>query len=554
MKTIGRARLAMGTALAALMLAAPALAQGLSGTVGSPDEAKMEGVLVTARKAGSTISTTVVTDATGKYNFPADRLGPGDYAISIRAVGYQLPRAAAAKVAEGQPGTLDLQLVKTKNIAAQLSNAEWIISMPGDDKDKAFLDDCAGCHTLQRIVNSTYEAEDFRDNIFKRMGLYSPGSMPTKPQPLLPGPRGERPRVSPRIAQKASEILANANLSQSPTRTYDLKTLPRPKGRATKVIITEYDLPRKDWEPHDVIVDREGMVWFSDFGDQFIGRLDPKSGQVETIELPMMKNDGSPKGGLEISEAPNGDIWQSGMYQGGIYRWERATGKVHAYKIPEKWQTASTQESMVSPQHSDVDGYVWTNDQQDHSLLRLNVKTGEFEQMGVTKDASGKPIPGYGMPTDLNNRPFLLEFSGTRIGWFNPETKIAEVFATPFQGSRPRRGRVDGEGRLWFAEYAGNGIAMFDPKTKSIKEWKLPIPWSQPYDVVATKDGREAWTGSMLTDYVSRLNPATGEVVDYLLPRNTNIRRVFVEEKGQKTALWVGSNHGASVVKVEPLD
>ena len=58
----------------------------------------------------------------------------------------------------------------------------------------------------------------------------------------------------------------------------------------------------------------------------------------------------------------------------------------------------------------------------------------------------------------------------------------------------------------------------------------------------------------MNTDLVSRLNTANGEVVDYLLPRPTNIRRVFVEEKDGKQALWVGSNHGASVVKVEPLD
>jgi hypothetical protein len=38
------------------------------------------------------------------------------------------------------------------------------------------------------------------------------------------------------------------------------------------------------------------------------------------------------------------------------------------------------------------------------------------------------------------------------------------------------------------------------------------------------------------------------------LPRNTNIRRVFVQETGDRQALWVGSNHGASIVKVEPLD
>ena len=153
----------------------------------------MEGVLVTAKKEGSTIAVTVVTDASGKYSFPADRLGPGKYNIAIRAVGYQIDGAKTAEVPEGKPGSFDIKLAKTRNLEAQMSNGEWLLSMPGSDRDKQFLDACAGCHTYQRIVNSTYEAEDFLA-IFKRMGSYSPGSMPTKPQPLLPGPRGERPR------------------------------------------------------------------------------------------------------------------------------------------------------------------------------------------------------------------------------------------------------------------------------------------------------------------------------------------------------------------------
>jgi len=120
--------------------------------------------------------------------------------------------------------------------------------------------------------------------------------------------------------------------------------------------------------------------------------------------------------------------------------------------------------------------------------------------------------------------------------------------------TRPRRGRVDEQNRLWFAEYGGNGIGMFDPKTDTIKEWQLPTPWSAPYDVVAIKNGAEVWTGSMLTDRVSRLDTATGEVVDYLLPRTTNIRRVFVDNSTAPVTFWVGSNHGASIVKLEPLD
>jgi len=58
----------------------------------------------------------------------------------------------------------------------------------------------------------------------------------------------------------------------------------------------------------------------------------------------------------------------------------------------------------------------------------------------------------------------------------------------------------------------------------------------------------------MLSDRVSRLNPNTGEVVEYLLPKTTNIRRVFVDNSTTPVTFWVGSNHGASIVKVEPMD
>src|SRR5262249_47472128 len=124
---------------------------------------------------------------------------------------------------------------------------------------------------------------------------------------------------------------------------------------------------------------------------------------------------------------------------------------------------------------------------------------------------------------------------------------------TEIPNSRPRRGRVDEQNRLWFAEYDGNAIGMLDPKTKKIKEWGMPTPWSNPYDVMIDKKG-DAWTGSMMTDRVTRLDTKTGQTVEYLLPNPTNIRRVYIDNKAAQPTLWVGSNHGASIVKIEPLD
>jgi streptogramin lyase len=306
--------------------------------------------------------------------------------------------------------------------------------------------------------------------------------------------------------------------------------------------------------PHDVIVDQDGQVWYSDFGSQFVGVMDQKTGAVKDIAIPVLKPE-QPKGGLDIEFEPGQrNVWLSMMYQAGITKIDRKTHEVKAYGFPKDWQSPSTQASMVSPQHSDIDGKVWTNNQEDHSSYRLDVKTGQFENMGQNKDPSGKQISAYGMPTDKINNLYQLEFGGQSIGYRDVKTDKVTIFRTPLANSKPRRGRVDAENRLWFAEYGSNAIGMFDPATAKIREWQLPTKWSMPYDAVPTKDSTEVWTGSMLNDHVARVDVKTGQVTEYLLPRTTNIRRVFVEETGPRPVLWVGSNHGASIVKVEPLD
>ncbi|MEA2994052.1 MAG: hypothetical protein QOD40_2972 [Alphaproteobacteria bacterium] len=541
-----------GISLVAVFLQAPAQAQtatALSGQVSSAEEPVMEGVVVGAKKQGSNVTVSVVTDDKGKFSFPANRLEPGKYTMSIRAAGYNLEGPKEVEVPAS--GTADVKLSKTKNLAAQLSNAEWLVSAPGTDRQKAFLGSCVGCHTLQRIFMSSYTAEEW-PAIFQRMGLYSPGSQVTRPQ-LIPtgGPRSERERVRPEIAKAAAEWLASVNMSNG-ERSYPLKTIPRPKGQATKVIYTEWDLPRKESQPHDVILDKDGMAWYSDFAFQFIGTLDPKTGKVAEYPLPVMKAN-APVGSLQISQDHQGNFWLANMYQAGLIKFDPKTKQAKAYPYPDEWQTPSTQSTMVAAQHSDVDGKIWTNNQEVHKLYRFDMATEKYEDKGVATDAKGEHISAYGIPSDSQNNVWLLEQGNTRIGLLDAKTNVAKIYATPIANSKPRRGRVDSEDRLWFAEFGGNAIGMFDPKTEKITEWKIPTPYSAPYDAEVDKNGR-AWTGSMNNDFVSRVDAKSGDIVEYLLPRPTNIRRVFVDNTGQQPALWAGSNHGASIVKIEPLD
>src|SRR5712691_49863 len=342
-------------------------AVALTGTVTSAKEGLMEGVVVSAKKAGSTITISVATDDKGRFSFPATRLDPGRYALSTRAVGYDLEGPKTAEVLAGQTAGVEIKLAPTKNLAKQMSNAEWFMSFPGADQQKKVLLNCVSCHNLDRIVRSHYDAEQFID-VFNRMIGYYPGSTPEHPQRLVGNARrtlGQGPGM-----KATAEYLASINLSRE-TWSYQLKTLPRLTGRATRVIITEYDLPRKLIQPHDVILDDDGMVWFTHFAEQFLGKMDPKTGKVSEYPLPVLKP-GYPVGTLDLETDKAGNIWVAMMYQGGVARFDKKTETFQAWAVPKEWQTDATQQAFLSPDKSHVDGWVWVKNSDRAQILRLD--------------------------------------------------------------------------------------------------------------------------------------------------------------------------------------
>ena len=191
-----------------------AAAVALGGTVSSAAEGAMSGVLVSAKLNGSTLTTTVVTDASGKYTFPRARLQAGTYAIGIRAIGYDLEAPVSATVRASGPATVDLRLQKTSDLASQLSNAEWLSSMPGTDGQKAEIRGCAHCHMLNLITRSHHDAQQFV-RVVERMAGYPPLSFPLMvqrtPAPRIGGGEVSRERRLQTWTRQA-EYLATLNL------------------------------------------------------------------------------------------------------------------------------------------------------------------------------------------------------------------------------------------------------------------------------------------------------------------------------------------------------
>ena len=208
---------------------------------------------------------------------------------------------------------------------------------------------------------------------------------------------------------------------------------------------------------------------------------------------------------------------------------------------------------MVSPQSSHVDGKVWAQNNGFAGIHRLDLATGKIETWEPFKGAK-EPHNIYDVIPDSKNNVYFTDFRLRHIGRLDAKTGEVKMFADADAGvgAAPRPDGCAGPAVVRAISRRPHRDVRHQDRGSSRSGAIVPR-WSAPYDVQLDKN-EEAWTGSMLHDQVTRLNTKTGETVQYLLPRSTNIRRVFVDNSTTPVTFWVGSNHGASIVKLEPLE
>jgi virginiamycin B lyase len=562
----------MGRLIAVLLFALGASAAGcakdgevvaagqatLTGIVSSTQEGPMEGVLVSAKQG--TVTTTVVSGKDGRYSFPVGRLSAGSYKLNVRAIGYELSQPESVDIADGAV-TRDLKLAVTGDQAKQMMNAEWMASWPGTDADKQFEITARTGHTaddwvkvLDRMnyANGASIQRPFRNPYHPDYEKYWGEYASQVPKTTLPRGSDEEGTVavSPQRA-KQSAYLASINLSQDPRPgawKYELKKYPRPSGAETRVIMTQYDLPRPVSQPHDAMVDPDGMVWYLDFNDNYFGRLDPRTGQVKEWPIPAAK--AFPPfgpGGLDLKIDPEGNPWFAMMRQNMIVKFDKKTEKLTTWHTPKEHNTIHNRITMLTT--PTADGKVWwvtVGSARTAWVHGLDQKTGEIRSIHV-------PAFIYGLEALLDGNLVFFSLSDGVVGEVNTKTGETTLFKPPTPNSGPRRGEVDSQGRVWFAQFRAGKVGTLDRKTGVISEWPMGVPYADPYDVDLDRNGN-VWTAGMLTDYVFKLDPNTGAVTKYLAPTvNMNVRRIAVD-KGEKPVIWIGENHHGRILKVEPLE
>jgi len=538
----------------------------IEGLVRSQEEGAMEGVVVSARRDGANFTVSVVSDAGGRYRFPATHVQPGRYAVSVRAVGYELAAPASVEVAAGTKAALDLMLRKTGDLASQLSSLEWAMSMPGATAQKDTLvyqaASCAYCHSYGRIMKSKHTAEAFVP-VISRMQAYYPDGTAASNENRARAVMGSATSIAnskknpnwgsvPKL--ELGQYLATVNLSGGRTTwPYELKTLPRPTGKGTRVIITQYDLPRRDTVPHDMEVDAQGTPWYSDQSKMFIGKLDPRTGVF--TEYPLTPAvEGRIAGASDVIVDTQGHVWfpmtnaKSPSNFGFPTRFDPRTEQLTVYELP---NNASVQFMAAAR-----DGTVWGNAPGRGITFRIDPKTGRIDTFHAEPPANAPPGPHSYYQVQVNSKgdAYLTDFGGSYILGIDGQTGAASYWPTPTRNAFPRRGRMDSEDRLWFAEYYGDKVASFDTRTNQFREYPLPYKYTTPYTVSAPDRMGRVYASSNMSERIIRVDSKSGEVVEYQMPTEFDSKKIAIDPSTKNVTVWMANTRTARIVKVEPLD
>ncbi len=562
---------------AALLLAISASSSGrlaaqgaaaLSGEVSSQEEGKMEGVLVTVRPDGGIYTVTVVSDAKGQYSLPRTHVQPGKYAVSIRAIGYDLASADSVEVSAGKTAKLDITLQKTKDLSRQLTSLDWITIFPGTqaEKDKLAYQpmSCNYCHSYQRILRSKHDeaglvramermktyyvdgtasSDDGRGRI-EKWTTFGESTGRVTPTPSTQGGIGTPFwAYSTNYPDKGSvpmadfaKYLATVNLGGGRTTwPFELKaTLPRPKGPATRVIITQWDMPRKDAVLHDSAVDSKGNLWLGDESGQFITMLNPKANAITDYPLPDVPAEHL-KGSRDVSVDADDNPWFPMRVKGGA--------AVLTKLDPKTRMLTSITEAMSQFTDNGPGNTIWALGGQ---TVRVDAKTGK-----VTGTFKG--VPGY--QKVVSSTGVVCGANNTSVTCHDTKTGTDKVVTLPGgPNAYGRRGKMDAQDRYWFAEYSSDRIAMYDLKADQLKEWPVR-KYSTPYCSSAPDRRGYVYAPSNMSERIIRLDPRTGETVEYLMPTELDTKEIQIDpSSGNRTVLLFTNKRNARAVRIEPLD
>src|SRR6516225_4884818 len=125
--------------------------------------------------------------------------------------------------------------------------------------------------------------------------------------------------------------------------------------------LMEWTIPTPRSQPHDIISDEEGIIWFTEMAADQIGRFDPTT--EEFLEFPIPTPGAGPHG---ICNAPDNGIWFTEQSGNKIGRIDRSTFAIDEVPLPTPGSGAHT------PIY-DGFGRIWFTQQIGNRIGRLSL-------------------------------------------------------------------------------------------------------------------------------------------------------------------------------------
>jgi len=519
---------------------------GPTGTVQESTGDSLEGIMVQLVWQETSIRTTVYSDEAGHYEFP--RLPTGTYTLRIaRPLAFKPYRRESIQInGANQLDEIILERVSdaellpvTLNIDGQLTGAEWLMNLSGTNEVKRmFVKTCNWCHAYQLVFRTRYDEDGWR-KVIDRMTHYGGSLLVNR-------------RSAGRLPPEEEEMLVKwlTEIRGPESANPPVKPFPGAIGPATRVIVTEYELPRLWLATHDVAGDSTGNLWYSPHRSPYIGKVNPQTGFVEEHRIP--DTPGAHPGTHWLTVTKDDVVWSSQNWAHKLTRLDSETGEFHQITPPPRTEEDGSPRSVNTPMGGNwvvaPDGYIWKA--RENMVVKVDPETGQYVETYPIKNVRGT----YGSAISWDGKYFAGgSWPNDWVILLDIEEKgeVVETRArTRHQG--PGRGFFDPFGNAWFGG-KGGALVRIDPRTNRVKEFFAPIPYASFYEANADKNG-EIWASGVQTGRYFRLDPKTEKWITYVLPEPySHNRKSWIDNSTDPVSLWY-VDHNSYLVHIQPRE
>ncbi len=552
--------------------------QLLSGSIASQSGQKLEGVTVSAKLEGSTITTSVYTDTTGVYVFPP--LAAGKYRVWAQALGFETSKAAVDLGAARKQNFTLQDITDAERRFRQLPGEMMVAALPEATAEdahmkKIFMNNCTGCHSTGYALQFRFDEAGWSKIIDLMKVVPVTG--------VYPGPTAKPSQVLQHNQKQLAAYLARARGPGESSMKVAARA--RPTGEAARAVWTLYDLPLNpdagigskynandgtDWTmgttsklgqlPHDGGMGLDGTLYFTVNNPNrlaTIGKVDPKTGALKFIKADAANGRAANAHGLVRDS--DGNFWFD------VNPGRRALGKLDvATEAITIYQTPSTMSPLGGAVTMDIDGKgkIWAST--PTGAVRFDPATEkftEFKSIIPAKNDKGS-AQTYGAAGDRDGNGWWAQMAldtvvkgdvatGKAIQIKLPDVKVERIsaedrgfyegvsdlgFNNPTLWSQgPRRMGTDKNANvLWVGNSWGASFARIDTTTMETRIIPFPDQTMQPYHI--TVDSKHnVWGNLWTSDRIVKLDPSTNKWTMFDLPvRGTEIRHISLQEEGGK--------------------